>query len=118
MGPSGERRCSCLAVSRWIRLGGLVGVSSLLGVIPTRRSLLPRIGPVMLRGMRRITAVTGLAGLAVVGSLSLVAAQPPTSDFSSAASRLENRVAALEMAGVDLDARLPGPRGPVPPTPP
>src|SRR3990172_5511817 len=106
MGPSGERRCSCLAVSRWIRLGGVVGVSSLLGLMPTRRSLLQSIGPVMLRGMRRITAVTGLAGLAVVGSLSLVAALPPTSDFSSAASRLENRVAALEMAVVDLDARL------------
>jgi len=72
----------------------------------TRRSLLRSIGPVMLRGMRRISAVTGFAALAVVGSLSLVAAQTPTSDFSLAAGRLDNRVTALEVAVADLDARL------------
>ena len=54
---------------------------------------------------KKIITRTGLAGL-VVGSLSLVAAQTPTSDFSLAAGRLDNRVTALEVAVADLDARL------------
>src|SRR3990172_6847666 len=54
---------------------------------------------------KKIITRTGLAGL-VVRSLSLVAAQTPTSDFSLAAGRLDNRVTALEVAVADLDARL------------